>query len=180
MSQMVWRRSHVLPSHLICLLHGLLKIRDLLRTERLRTTPAPFLLRSGLSAIRLLIYLFRDLGGIFLFCNTLCILTDHVLDIRTQRREAVTRIFPVIFPMLCRLLLFLALVIQERSLLTRGFLKAAVRTRGFHVSLGLTHRGRRLSTHIPSCVHLVLGVSPASGTSGWRSPRSLTAAEYLS
>jgi hypothetical protein len=68
--------------------------------------------------------------------------------------------------MLCRLLFFLALVIQEGPLFTGRILKAAVRTWGFHVSLSLTHRGRGLCAHIPSEVHQVLGVSTAPGTPG--------------
>ena len=161
---MVRRRWYVLPSHMICHLHGELKIRDLLRTKRLRSTTAAFLLWSAMSSIMLLIYLSRDFGGILLFCNALGILTNNVLDIRAQWRKAVARIFTFFFPRLSRLLFFLALVILEGSLLTRRILKAAIRTRGFHVSLSLTHRGRRLSTHIPSIVHLVLGVTTASGT----------------
>lgn len=166
MSHMVRRRWYVLPSHMICHLHGELKIRDLLRTERLRSTTAPFLLWNALSSIMLPIYLSRDFGVILLFCNALGILANNVLDIRAQWRKAVARIFTVIFPRLSRLLFFLTLVIQEGSLLTRRILKAAVRTRSFHISICLTHRGRRLSTHIPSIVHLVLGVSTASGTPG--------------
>ena len=166
MSHLVRRRWHVLPSNLICHLHGELKIRDLLRTERLRSTTAPFLLWSALPCIMLLIYLSRDFSGILLFCNALGILTNNILDVCAQWRKAVARILTAFFPMLCRLLFFLALVIQKGPLFARRILKAAVRTWGFHVSLSLTHRGRRLSTHIPSIVHLVLGVTTASGTPG--------------
>ena len=67
----------------------------------------------------LLIYLSRDFAGILLFCNALGILAYHILDICAQRSEAVGRIFPVIFPRLRRLLLFLALIIFEGPLLTR-------------------------------------------------------------
>ena len=174
MCHLVRRRRHVLHSHLISLLHGELKIRDLLRTERFRSNSSPFLLWNAL-----LIYFSRDFGGILLFCNALGILTNNVLDIRAKWRKAVARIFTFFFPRLSRLLFFLALVILEGSLLTRRILKAAIRTRGFHVSLSLAHSGRRLSTHIPSIVHLVLGVTTASGTPRGQATRILTVAKYL-
>jgi hypothetical protein len=133
----------------------------------------------ALPSIMLLIYRAHDFGGILLFCNALGIFTNHVLDVRAQRREAIAGIFPIFFLRLCILLFFLALVIHKRPLLARGILKAVIRTRSFHVSLGLTHRGRRLSAHIPSVVYLIMRVSTASGAPGWEATRILTVAKYL-
>ena len=143
------------------------------------STIAPFLLRMAMPSIMLLIYRAHDFGGILLFCNALGIFTNHVLDVRAQRREAIAGIFPILFLRLCRLLFFLALNINEGPLLARGILKAAVRTRSFHVSMGLTHPGRRLSAHIASVLYLIMGVTTASGAPGWEAARILTVAKYL-